>query len=59
MYVIELTIRNPITNETRVITKQFDPAAMTQNKWNGAFNSVKASMDELVSVSTPNEPQTW
>jgi hypothetical protein len=59
MYRITLTILNPLTGESTVITKQFDPAVMTQVKWNGAYAQVKAAMDALVVSSGPNEPATW
>lgn len=59
MYRITLTILNPLTGESRVITKQYDPATMTQTKWNNAYTQVKAEMDALVTASQPNEPATW
>lgn len=38
---------------------KFDPALMTQTKWNNAYAQVKAEMDALVAASAPNEPPTW
>lgn len=59
MYRITLTILNPQTGASKVITRQFDPATFTQVKWNGAYTAVKAEMDALVTESTPTEPATW
>lgn len=59
MYRITLTMENPITGDRKAKIFQFDPALLTQQKWNGAFPTVRADLDELIASSTPKEPQTW
>lgn len=59
MYTIELTIKNPITGESRRLIYQFNPATMTQAKWTAAFPTVETEINGLVTASEPNEPPTW
>lgn len=59
MYTITLSLRNPITGDSEVMTYQFDPATLTQAKWSAAFTAVQAKLTTLVSRATPLEPPTW
>lgn len=58
---IELRVVNPMAGTERTIVRQFDPAQMTQQKWNLAFPQVQGIITELVNDSAvnPNEPPVW
>jgi hypothetical protein len=59
MYRINLTLTNAMTGDSVTMTFQFDPATLTQAKWNAAFPSVQAQLVGLQQLSTPKEPATW
>lgn len=59
MYKITLSISDPLTGDTEVLAYQFDPATLTQTKWNGAFPAVNTALQTLVARATPKEPPTW
>jgi hypothetical protein len=60
MFIIELSLRNPMSGESQLITRQFDPATMTQAKWAAAFPAVvKPAIDALVQSAATAEPTTW
>lgn len=60
MYKVTLTFLNPITGDSdSSLIFQFDPATLDQTKWSGAYPTVKAKLDALVSSSTPKEPPIW
>lgn len=59
MYKIALSLTNVMTTDSSVITFQFDPASLTQEKWNEAFPAVMAQLVALEQSSTPKEPPTW
>lgn len=59
MYKINLTLSNPQTGDSQSLVYQFDPALLTQAKWNAAFPSVQAALTTLQTASTPKEPPTW
>lgn len=59
MFIIDLTLRNPITGDSEAMIFQFDPVTLDQAKWNSAFPAVRARLDALVASSTPKEPPTW
>lgn len=59
MYRIQLTLLNPIANDSEALTFQFDPATLTQAKWTAAFPTVQTSLNTLISRSTPKEPLQW
>lgn len=59
MYKINLTLSNPLTGDSEVLIFQFDPATLTQAKWNAAFATLQASLNALKARSTPLEPATW
>lgn len=61
IFRIDLTVTNPMAGTNRVLTYQFDPATMTQQKWTNAYPTVKAKIDELTADAgtNPAEPPTW
>ena len=59
MYRINLTFSNPITGDNQVLAFEFDPATLTQAKWDAAFPAVQAALATLQARSTPLEPPTW
>jgi hypothetical protein len=60
MFIIELTLRNPMNGESQLITRQFDPSTMTQAKWAAAFPvAVKPAIDALVLSAQTSEPTPW
>lgn len=59
MYRIQLSLSNPQTGDSEILTFQFDPTALNQTKWNSAFPTVQASLNTLVTRATPKEPPTW
>jgi hypothetical protein len=49
-----------MSGESQLITRQFDPATMTQAKWAAAFPAVvKPAIDALVQSAATAEPTTW
>lgn len=59
MFTIELSIRNPIANESQRLVYQFDPATMTQAKWTAAFPAVKTVIDAMAASAVAVEPLKW
>lgn len=59
MYKITLTLLNPQTGDSNELTYQFDPATITQAKWDAAFPAVQAQLTALVTLSSPKEVATW
>ncbi|MEX1185327.1 MAG: hypothetical protein WEA80_01900 [Gemmatimonadaceae bacterium] len=59
MFTIELNLRNPLTGESKRLFYQFDPATMTQTKWNNAYPAVKTEIDALSALAVQNNPPTW
>lgn len=59
MYKVNLTFTNPVTGDTQALVFQFDPATLTQAKWNAAFPAVQGALATLQARSQPLEPLTW
>jgi hypothetical protein len=59
VYRIILRVVNPMTTESRTLDYQFDPASMTQAKWDGAYAAVQAKINELTTAAPTSEPPTW
>jgi hypothetical protein len=59
MYKIQLSITNPMTGDSEILTYEFDPTTMTQAKWSGAWPAFQTSLNTLVTRSTPLEPPKW
>ena len=59
IYRIQLTLLNPIANDSETLTFQFDPATLNATKWAAAFPTVQTSLATLQTRSTPKEPLTW
>lgn len=59
MFRIRLSLENPLTGDSEGMVFQFDPASLTQAKWNTAYAAVAAKLATLVANSTPKEPATW
>lgn len=59
MFVINVTISNPMARESRTIDRQFDPATMTQAKWTAAWPTIKAEIDALMGTAQTAEPTPW
>lgn len=59
MFVINVTVSNPMTGENRVMNYQFDPATMNAAKWDGAFPTVQGKITELVTAAVTSEPPKW
>lgn len=57
MYRIQITIENPMLGESELLTYQFDPATLTQAKWDAGYPTVKARIDKLLaSAANPTRP---
>ncbi len=57
MYKIYITVENPVLGENRALVYQFDPATLTQAKWDGGFTTVRAKIDELLAAAaSPARP---
>lgn len=59
IYTLTLTFTNPLTNGRKARVVKFDPDTFTQTKWNNAYPTVRADLDELIAAETPKEPATW
>jgi hypothetical protein len=57
MYRITVFLENPMLGESRMLTYQFDPATLNQAKWDAAFPTIRARVDDLVtSAANPTRP---
>lgn len=52
-----ITVLNPMTGESRQKPFQFDPDAMTQQKWNGAYPRFNEMVQELITAAATSEPE--
>ena len=60
MYVIRISVENPMLGESQALTYQFDPATIDQAKWNAGYPTVRAAVDALLlSEANPKRPDLF
>lgn len=53
VYTMEVTVRNPLSGESKRVFRQFNPANVTLAKWDNFYtNVVGPAVDELVASET-------
>jgi hypothetical protein len=59
MYVLIVAVRNPVTGDTRELTRGFEPtltATALSTKWSALAPAVKVLVDELQAASLTEPP---
>lgn len=56
MYVLQISIGNPVTNEDRLLKFRFDPTTLTAQKLGAAWPQIRAKIDELLASEATTAP---
>jgi hypothetical protein len=59
MYTLTVTVKNPMTGDTREESRQFDPTTLPtafQTAWNALGTAVWADAQALLTVAPTSEP---
>lgn len=59
MHKITLSVTNPITGDSEVVTCQFDAATFNEAEWAKGFPLMQGMLDKLTERTTDKEPLKW